>query len=446
MRINDLKDKKILILGLGKEGRDTLKFLRKVFPQKILGVGDREKKVKNQISNIKNIKWHLGDNYLKAIKKYDIIIKSPGIPIHLPEIEQAFKEGKITSQTEIFLENYPGRVIGITGTKGKSTTAALIYKILKEEKQERKYRVHLMGNIGKPVLSLLFRAKPNDIYIYELSSHQLYKIRKSPHIAVFLNIFPEHLDYYKDFKEYIAAKVNIVRFQNKEDFLIFNPKNKIVKEIAKNSKAKKIPIIFKKEEIEKIIKIKEIPLLGKFNLQNIAAAIAVGKILGVSSQKMRKAIKNFKPLPHRLEFIGTFHKITFYNDSLSTIPESTIAAIDTLSNKIETLITGGFDRGVNFRELAKNILKNKIKNVILFPTTGSRIWQEIVKYRKRYSTKPIPFFTDNMREAVKLSYEHTKKGKICLLSCASPSFGLFKNYKMRGNLFKRYVREFSKKI
>lgn len=445
MRINDLKDKKILILGLGKEGRDSFRFFRKIFPQKILGIGDRLKikNLKLKIKNPKGVKWHLGNNYLRALEKYDVIIKSPGIPIHIPEIEQAFKRGKITSQTEIFLENCPGKIIGVTGTKGKSTTTALIYKILKEEECEKRHRVHLIGNIGKPALSLLLKARASDIYVYELSSHQLYKIRKSPHIAVFLNVFPEHLDYYKDLKEYIAAKANITRFQTKEDYLVFNSKDKIVRKIAKNSEARKIPINTQKGEIEKIVKIREIPLLGKFNHQNIAAAIAVGKIFSVPPQKIRKAIKNFKPLLHRLEFVGTYRNIIFYNDSLSTIPETTIAAMNALGDRVQTLILGGFDRGLKFQDLAKNILKNKIKNVIFFPTTGNQIWQEIVKYSRK-SSRPTPFFVNNMKEAVKLCYRHTKKGKICLLSCASPSFGVFKNYKVKGSLFKKYVREFAK--
>ena len=446
MNLNDLKSKKILILGLGKEGMDNFKFLRKLFPKKILGVGDRlefkklDKKTQKLLKSDKKIKLHLGKNYLKALKKYDITLKSPGIPLNLKELKEAKKKGvKVVSQTEIFLENCPGKIIGITGTKGKSTTAALIYKILKEAG----LKAHLVGNIGKPVLSLLYRSKESDIYVYELSSHQLVNIKKSPRVAVFLNVFPEHLDYYRNFKEYIKAKANITKFQSKQDYLVFNKEDKIVKEIAKNSKAKKVP--FNSLKLEKIIKIKEIPLRGDFNLQNVRAAVAIGKILKVSDRTLAKAIKKFKPLAHRLEFVGEYRSIKFYNDALSTIPETTIAALSALGTKVQTLILGGFERNLDFSKLAKEILKREIKTLILFPTTGQRIWQNIKRETKKVKTIKLPakFFVNNMKDAVGLAYQFTKKGRICLLSCASPSFSIFKDYKEKGGLFKKYIKRFS---
>lgn len=420
MKLAELKDKKILILGFGKEGRDSFRFLRRIFSRKVLGIADKLK-IKDLRPEIrdKRVKWHLGENYLKALKNYDVIIKSPGIPFKiLPRL--ALK--KIISQTEIFFDNCPGKIIGITGTKGKSTTTALIYRILKEGG----IKAHLVGNIGKPVLSLLFSATQKDVYVYELSSHQLFNLKKSPQIAVFLNIYPEHLDYYRNFDEYLQAKANITRYQNSSDYLIFNSRDKLVREIAKKSKARKIPI------------------RGEYYQLDKNAARAVGKIFKIPKKIIEKAIKEFKGLPHRLEYLGNFKGIKFYNDSLSTIPETTIAAIKYLGKDVETILLGGYDRGLDFKKLAKFILENKnIKNLILFPTTGEKIWQEIGRYQKnRPSLKP--FFVDNMAEAVKLAYQYTRKGKICLLSCASPSFGLFKDYKERGNLFKRYVKRYTR--
>lgn len=428
MKLEKLKNKKILILGFGREGKDSFLFLRKIFPKKNLGISDKsefknlDKKAKKLIKSDKKVKLHFGKNYLKTIKNYDIIIKSPGIPFKiLPKNSLS----KITTQTEIFFENCPGKIVGITGTKGKSTTTSLIYKILKAGE----IKAHLIGNIGKPVLNLLFSATKRDVYVYELSSHQLYNLKKSPQIAVFLNIYPEHLDYYQNFNEYVRAKANITRYQTKDDYLIFNSQDKLVKEIANKSRATKIPI------------------KGEYYQLDKNAAKSVGKLFKIPSKVIEKAIREFKPLPHRLELVGTFKGITFYNDALSTIPETTILAIKTLGKRVQTLFLGGFDRKIEFKKLAKFILKQKnIKNLILFPTTGEKIWKEITKIcRGRTSVKlPKHFFVNNMREAVKLAYQYTQKGKICLLSCASTSFSIFRDYKEKGNLFKKYVKKFGK--
>lgn len=441
MKLTELKDKRILILGFGKEGQDTFRFLRKLFPEKVIGIADRLeiKDLKLKIKD-KRVRLHLGEGYLKALKNYDIIIKSPGIPIHLPEIEKAFRERKITSQTEIFFKNCPGKIVGITGTKGKGTTASLIYRILKTC-PERSRRVHLIGNIEKPVLQFLFSATPNDVYVFELSSHQLYNLKKSPQIAVFLNLYPAHLDFFKNFKEYISTKSNITRYQKNADYLIYNPKNKIVKEIAKESKAKRIPIPTN-YKLPKNIQ----PLIVKFNLQNIMAAIQVAKIFGIKEKNIIKAIKKFKGLPHRLEFVGKFRGIKFYNDSLATIPESSVFAIEVLGKNVQTIILGGSENNVNPQKVAKKVLESKIKNVILFPTTGEKIWQEIIKLSPGQTSVKLPrhFFVNNMPEAVKLVYQYTQRGKICLLSPAYPSFSLFKDYKERGNLFKKYIKKYGR--
>lgn len=434
MKINKLKDKRILILGFGKEGIDSFLFLRKIFPKKVIGVADKNLQLKTYNSKLKGIRWHLGKNYLKTLEDYDIIIKSPGVPIHLPEVEKAFGQGKITSQTEIFFENCPGKIIGITGTKGKSTTTSLIYEILKaglkvhpvKFASQTFNRVNLVGNIGKPVLSLLLSATPKDIYVFELSAHQLYNLEKSPHIAVFLNIYPEHLDYYKNLKEYAKAKANIAIHQKKDDYLVFNSANKIISEFAKKSKAKKIPIKGEYYELDK------------------NAAREVGKLFKIPSVKIEKTMKDFKGLPHRLELVGTFKGITFYNDALSTIPETAIFAIDALGDRIQTIMLGGYDRKIKFNNLAKRVLKSKIKNVILFPTTGEKIWKTILKTKKSGGVLK-PFFVDNMKDAVKIAYENTQKGKICLLSTASTSFSIFRDYKEKGDLFKKFVKIYGKK-
>ncbi|MDP2926807.1 MAG: UDP-N-acetylmuramoyl-L-alanine--D-glutamate ligase [bacterium] len=448
MNLNYLKDKKILILGFAREGIDTLRFLRRLFPRQVLTLADQkelssfEAEARKMAAKDRNLKLHFGPDYLKKIGDYDVVIKSPGIP---PKIVRPYlKKGQIaTSQTEIFLENCPGKIVGVTGTKGKSTTASLIYAVLKNGG----LKVRLVGNIGKPVLSLLFKAKPDDVFVYELSSHQLMNLKQSPQIAVFLNIYPEHLDYYRNFQEYLKAKQNICRYQKKGDLFLYNPGNKYVRQTVKISQAQKISLNSQKAKIflEKCGR-SDLPpkLLGEFNLLNMAAALETGRIFGIPDNKIAEAIQKFKPLSHRLELIGKYQGVKFYNDSLATIPEASIGALDALGENVETMFLGGFDRGLDFGELGKRIIKSKIKNLIFFSTSGERIWRAICRENlKRTQPKRFfnHFFVDNMKEAVRLAFRHTRRGKICLLSCASPSFGLFRDYQERGDLFKKYVRQ-----
>jgi UDP-N-acetylmuramoyl-L-alanine---L-glutamate ligase len=424
--INELKDKRIIILGFGREGKDNFRFLRKLFPKKFLAIADENKNIGCRLTNIK---CHFGKNYLKSLKNYDIIVKSPGIPWKTI-VPFTTKKQKITSQTEIFFDNCPGRIVGITGTKGKSTTASIIYEILKKGG----LKAHLAGNIGKPVLNLLWTAGPTDVYVYELSSHQLHNLKKSPDIAVFLNLFPEHLDYYRSFKEYARAKANITLYQKKDDYLIYNSQDKIVRKITAKSKARKIPV------------------RGEYYELNKAAARAVGKIFEIPSKTVEKAIKRFKPLPHRLESVGTFKGIAFYNDALATVPEATVAALKTLGGKVATVILGGFDRKIDFKKLAEEILRSQVKTVILFPTTGKKIWQALSAASSAKNKKPPQaLFIEQagsgaryMEKAVRSAYQHTKPGKICLLSTASASFNLFKDYQEKGNLFKKYVKKYGR--
>ena len=326
---------------------------------------------------------------------------------------------KITSQTELFLENCPGKVIGVTGTKGKSTTSTLIYKILKDSFKN----VKLVGNMGKPCLSYLLTAKPKDIFVFEMSCHQLDHISKSPNIAVFINIYPEHLDYYKTFLKYFNSKKNITKFQDKNDLFIYNPEFKEIENIK--TKAHKIPF---KESFSK----------NNIHKNTIAAAIAVSKMFGLTEKEIKKSIDEFKTLDSRIEFLGNFNGINFYNDSLATIPEATIFALNELKN-VDTLILGGLDRGIKFNKLTEEIKNKKIKNIILFPNTDKKIYKDLKNENINF------FFTDSMKEAVLFAKKNTKKGSICLLSPAAPSYNLFKDYKDRANQFKKYLKNEKKK-
>ncbi len=446
--LEELANKKILILGFGKEGIDNYLALRKLFPQKVLGIADRKRiknyelRIRNLLTKDKKLKLHLGESYLDKIGDYDLIIKTPGIS---PKALGAF--GAFTSQTEIFFDNFPGKIIGVTGTKGKGTTSTLIYQILKKAG----LKVFFGGNIGKPVFQrlLALRLAPlaqgeNSIFIYELSSHQLQGLKKSPHIAVFLNLFSDHLDYYCNFQEYQKAKANITTLQTKNDFLIYNSSDKRVKTIALKSKAQKISFsLSKKSSLFKIIKPKDINLKGDFNLLNIMAAVETAKIFQIKPSIIRQAVKEFKGLPHRLEFVGKHKGIEFYNNSMATIPETTILDLKTFNGKPITLIVGGSDKGSDYTNLTKEILKTSVKNlVVLGQGTGEKILGLIQK--TKVAKLPREFRVKSMREAVKICYEKTPKNGICLLSPASASFNIFKDYQDRGDQFKKAVKILSK--
>jgi UDP-N-acetylmuramoyl-L-alanine---L-glutamate ligase len=427
----ELEDKRILIAGFGREGQDSLLFLRRAFPDKSIGIADKKEfgeftpDAQKLLNKDRKIVLYLGSDYLKQINKHDVILKSPGIP--LKAISPFLQKGQIlTSQTNIFFDNCPGTIIGVTGTKGKSTTASLIYEVLRNGG----IHAHLIGNIEEPVLRFLEKAKPQDVFVYELSSFQLETAHASPHIAVLLNLYPEHLDHHETFKKYAAAKANIAKFQFAEDYLIFNEQEENLKAIIAQSPAQKIAFKPRKTKNSSIIASEQ-------------PALIIAELFDIPKEKAQEAIKRFKPLPHRLEPVGTIKKITFVNDSLATIPEATIAALDTLGPKVRTLIAGGFDRGINFENLALRIAKSNIQTLILFPTTGEIIWRELEKTKRE--KLPRHFFVRDMEEAITLCYEHTPKGSICLLSPASSSFTLFRDYKHRGEEFKKFVISHGKK-
>jgi len=437
MKIKELRNRKVLILGIGREGADSFVFLRKMFPKQFLFIADKKKfddlnKETQKLLKDKKVELFLGDDYLDYIKGFDVIIKSPGISLDIIK-KYLSKKTKITSQTELFFDNCPGKIIGITGTKGKSTTSSLIYSVLKEAG----FKTYLVGNIETPSLSFLLKAKKEDIFVYELSSHQLQFLEKSPHIGLFLNIYPEHLDYYKNFKEYFLAKTNISKHQKKDDYFIFNSKIKEIKKLAENIKSRKVEI--NSDDFSKFLKDNQ-EFLEITHLDNLVAALNVFKILGIKQEKIIKAFKKFKRPAHRLEFIGEYKGIRFYDDSISTIDEAAIFALDSLGNDVETIILGGHDRGVSHSKLAERLIKSRVKTLILFNPSGERILKEVEK--KKGKIKHV--FVKSMEEAVLKAYSKTSVGSICLLSPASPSFGTFIDYKDRGDQFKKFVIKYGK--
>ena len=446
MTLAELESKSILILGFGTEGQATYQYLRRHWPSKPLSIADRRtisefpEDVATSIQNDPDVRTNFGPRYLDSADGYncEVIIKTPGIPASTEAIARARKAGCVlTSHSQIFLSNYPReKIIGVTGTKGKSTTTSLIHHIL----AAAGVPAELVGNIGQPPLTRIDDVSKDAYFVHEFSSHQLAEIESSPHIAVLLNIVPEHLDYYASFEEYVGAKENITKFQTADDFLVFAADYPIPHEIAHKSKATLRPFSVR-DPINDFVDPGEIPLPGKFNLQNVLAAISVGSLCGVPAASIGEAIRTFKALPHRLEPIGTFNGVKFYDDSIATVPDATLAALEALGPDVQTLFLGGHERNLDFTKLGEQ-LPASIKTVIFFPPTGVRIWKAIETH-SRNTRLPEAFFVRDMEQAVKIAYQRTEQGKICLLSPASPSFGMFKDYKERGDLFKAFVRKLS---
>lgn len=444
-----LDDKKILILGFGKEGVSTYKFIRKHFPDKKIYISDKKTTNEEIIKKDINVNINFGDNYLDNLKDFDIIMKSPGISFVNINID-SFKD-KIKSELELFLEYMDVKTIGVTGSKGKSTTSSLIYEILKKEKKE----TLLLGNIGIPVFDLIDDITKDTIVVLEMSSHQLEYMNVSPNISILLNIYEEHLDHYKSLKEYAEAKMNIGRFQNKDDYFIYNVDNKIIKECINeiedsnhikyevsfegnisNNNSNKVYIkdnyIYINEE--KIYNINEKRnLIGDHNLNNIMFVLTVSKILNLNMENVKETISNFKGLEHRMEYVGKYDDIIFYNDSIATIPEATINSIKGLKD-VDTLIFGGMDRGISYDEFIDFLNTGVINNLICMPDTGYKIADKLKCSSNIYKV-------ETLEEAVELSKKVTKKNKICLLSPAAASYGFFKNFVEKGNIYKELVKK-----
>ena len=467
IKLKDFSKYRILIVGLAREGESTFRFLRSLFPTLDIGLTD-QKDIESLSLFLKDCAQHdqyahfyTGENALTDPGQYNLIIRSPGVPLNSPLLEKArLKKLEITSQTKIFFENTSAKIIGITGTKGKSTTSSLIYHVL----LKNHFPVKLVGNIGKPVLSLFSGSfslgAKNSFYVFELSSHQLVDLQTSPNIAVFLNLYPDHLDFFSSLEKYQQSKLNIARYQKPKDYLIYNGDDSWLQKAFLNMKGQKLLFslqdkknatcfvdnqwLYYQDKIikEKIISLEDLPLIGEFNIRNTMPAIILGKILGLSAQQIRQAIISFQSLDHRLMFVGTFRGIDFYDDSNATIPEATIQAINALSPRIDTLILGGSEKGLSFDLLAQAILKSDIKTLVLFPYTGEKIWQKVLQYQEGYQL-PKHFMAQDMETAIKLSYQWTRPGKICLLSPASASFSIFRNYKERGELFQKWVNKLS---
>ncbi|MBK6346429.1 MAG: UDP-N-acetylmuramoyl-L-alanine--D-glutamate ligase [Bacteroidales bacterium] len=441
----------VLLLGYGREGHSSLRLLNETCPGLKLTVADADASIsiKNPELQAEGITVQCGEGYLDNIGNFDLILKSPGISLKNTDIKT--DPAKISSQTDLFLRAYSSQITGVTGTKGKSTTSSLIYHIV------RSYTSNtlLAGNIGIPLFDLVPEINPETRIICELSSHQLEYIRKGPHIAVLLNLFQEHLDHYNSFYDYQMAKFQSGLKQTENDWFIWTSTDENTRLLLNQNKLKsrRLPvylgnfegngigisgdnIVLRVAGNERILMPTnpESMLKGTHNLINISVAAAAAALMSIPAPAIQSGIRTFLPLEHRIEYVGNFGGKNFYNDSISTIPEATIAAVKTLK-QVDTLILGGFDRGIDYNILTGFLNQFTGIRAVFTGPAGKRMMEEL----NPSGNKNAQVFISDFREAVAKAIDITPIGGTCLLSPAASSYDCFKNFEERGRCFKELV-------
>ena len=417
--LNRLRGKSILILGFGREGRSTLRFLTKYLPDAQVDVAD-----KNAMEGVA----YSGERYLEAMYDYDIVIKTPGISLK----DFDTKNVEITSQTDLFLNQFHTQTIGITGTKGKSTTTSLIYHLLRSSGRD----AILTGNIGIPCFDVMEEIKPESIVVYELSAHQLEYVHNSPRVGVLLNVFEEHLDHFGTMERYVEAKLNIMRYMGEDDIAVIHD---TLMEDAWRLFVNNI--VFSLFDFEDLVDTTALPLIGEHNLMNVKAALLACYSYGVDVRELIPHLYTFKPLEHRLEPVGTYGGVSFVNDSISTIPQATISACEALG-RVDFLLLGGFDRGIDYHPLADYLKTHPVSHLLFTGKAGERMMQLIEV--PELVEGPTIYYYSNMEEAFNYLAAHSKPGDVCLLSPAASSYDQYKNFEERGRKFKQLAQEFSK--
>lgn len=429
--IDFFKDKSVLILGLGREGRATLAFLRRYYPDMHITVADKNP-VKVEDNNVTLI---CGENYLDCINDFDVVMQSPGISLRDVKINESTT---VTGEMDLFLRFVPCRKIGITGTKGKTTTTTLVYRML----QAGGVPSMIMGNIGTPVFESLDEIE-GKVAVIEMSCHQLEFSHASPDVAIFTNAYPEHLDHYNGFEGYIGAKLNIVRYQTEENLFISNADQPLEDVVGSldfvRSRRKTVSCkAYESDEFFKSLTTLSPALPGEHQWQDIFFAATAVREFGVSDEAIEKAVSEFTGIPHRLECFAVKNSISFYDDAIATIPNAVIGNVKALGN-VGTLIIGGMDRGLDYSQFVAELMTAPIDNLICMPETGYNIADALEA--KGCTLKIVR--CETLEEAVEKSFELTASGKACLLSPAAASYNRYRNFEEKGNAFKKMVADYA---
>lgn len=451
-----IRFRKVAVIGLGVSNLPLLEYLYNkkaqvtVFDERTL-----EEIPEETINKINTYEFDtfFGKNCLENLNGFNVIFRSPSCLPTRPELQKEADRGAIvTTEVEMLMEMCPCKIIGVTGSDGKTTTTSLINAIL----QHAGYKTFLGGNIGTPLFTKLPEMEPNDIVVLELSSFQLMNMNISPDIAVITNITPNHLNIHKDYQEYIDAKKCIFKNQKENGILILNYDNDITRECSKEANGKVIFFSSKtkldsgfivdddiikecNDGIRKhILNTDEVILRGNHNFQNIATALAATKTL-VDTDVTVEAIKKFRPVEHRIEFVREIDGVKWYNDSASSSPTRTISGLNAFKENI-ILIAGGYDKNLEYEPLAKPVI-DKVSTLILIGQTAEKIY-DVVKNESEKENKKINInMCDTLEQTIEIAKKSAKKGDVVLFSPASASFDMFKNFADRGNKFKDLVNK-----
>ena len=451
-----IKNRKVAIIGLGVSNLPLIDYFHEkksnvtVFDSR--EIGEIPKEIIDKVTNYA-MQMSLGKGYLSKLHGYELILRSPSCLPTIPELEEEANRGAIvTTEIELLMKMCPCQVIGVTGSDGKTTTTTLIAEILKKAG----YNCYVGGNIGIPLFTKLNEILPDDKVVLELSSFQLMGMEVSPSISVITNITPNHLNIHKDYEEYIEAKKNIFKYQDRDGIIILNYDNEITQKCSAETKGKVI-FFSSKEKLDNgyivdgdvikecddklrkhIVSTKELIIRGKHNYENICSAIAATRTL-VDITDAIEVIKKFPGVEHRIEFVKEINGVKWYNDSASSTPSRTISGLNAFDEEI-VLIAGGADKNLDYTPVAKPILE-KVKTLILMGQTSGKIF-DCVKAEEEIEKREINIYMVNsLGQAVILAKRYAMPGQVVLFSPASTSFDMFKNMYDRGQKFKEIVNK-----
>jgi UDP-N-acetylmuramoylalanine--D-glutamate ligase len=448
--------KKVTIVGLGREGRALARFLAQRGAQVTVTDRKEESQLHEAMEDLGDlpVRYVLGGHPAEVLDA-EIMFVSPGVPRDAPILAEALRGGlELSSETRLFFALCPAPIIGITGSSGKTTTTSLVGEMLKASGR----LTHIGGNIGSPLIELVERIRPQDAVVMELSSFQLESLEQSPHIGAVLNISPNHLDRHQSMDDYVAAKTNIIRYQSAEDYAVLHGDQDASRQLARLCTGQVVhfsslrPVargaFLDEDRVTArwqdrsfvVCESSEIPLRGAHNVENVLAACAIALAAGASAEAMRSAVIGFRGVEHRLELAGEINGAQYFDDSIATSPERTMAALNSFSEPI-ILLAGGREKHLPLESLSELIL-SKVKALVLFGEAAPLLEQAVQRARKVGPQRELPIYkSSDMREAVETAARLAERGDVVLLSPACTSFDMYRDFAERGDHFKSLVDE-----